>query len=206
MCVCLSTFCPLRLPYVSQVPGARHRGRVTHVHADITQQHDGRCTQKRTNKGSSLKQSERKFRVRVNWGGKDECWMNLVKVSSRLKLFSHCLTCFCKYTFQYSRWRHIRKLLIHSHREEETSCIISWATFVYVYCTRWTVESTLLPFLLQQRPSHRLPTSTCSGLNLRVEYFHSSPLPCLGRCTSTPPADRTQAHPNCAQDQLFKRV
>lgn len=38
--------------------------------------------------------------------------MTLVKVSSRLWLFSHCLTCFCK----HSRWRHIRKLLIHSQR------------------------------------------------------------------------------------------
>lgn len=35
------------------------------------------------------------------------------------------------------------------------------------------MESTLLPFLLQQRPSRRLTSSTCFGLNVRVEYFYS---------------------------------
>lgn len=152
--------------------------------------------------------SERKVRVRVNWGKKDECWMNLVKLSSRFKLFSHCLPCFCK----YSRWRHIRKLLIHSQTRRNqlhhqlgyfSLCLLH---FIHVYCTPWTVESTLLAFPLKQRPSRRLPTSTCFGLNLRVEYFYSSPLPCLGTCPSTPPADRAQAHPNCAHDHLFKRV
>lgn len=120
-------------------------------------------------------------------GKKDECWTNLVKVISRFRLFSRCLPCFCK----YSRWRHIRKLLIHTHRRRNQLhhqlgyfclCLLY---FIHVYCTPSTAESTLLPCLFQQRPSRRLPTSTCFGLNVRVEYFYSSLFPCLGTCPST---------------------